>query len=109
MGPHVSNQPVSVRVCTGLSSVILGDRAVAPKFMQHDFIDQTWRYISLRAIRIRFDHTGSPIMQPRKSKPTNPMLVARPEGFEPPTPGSEDQCSNPLSYGRIKLHECTGA
>ena len=24
----------------------------------------------------------------------------RPEGFEPPTPGSEDQCSNPLSYGR---------
>ena len=26
--------------------------------------------------------------------------MVRPEGFEPPTPGSEDQCSNPLSYGR---------
>jgi hypothetical protein len=25
---------------------------------------------------------------------------ARPDGFEPPTPGSEDQCSDPLSYGR---------
>jgi hypothetical protein len=23
------------------------------------------------------------------------------EGFEPPTPGSEDQCSNPLSYSGI--------
>src|SRR5437879_10672116 len=28
------------------------------------------------------------------------VLLARPEGFEPPTPGSEDQCSIPLSYGR---------
>ena len=27
--------------------------------------------------------------------------VVRPEGFEPTTPGSEDQCSDPLSYGRI--------
>ncbi len=26
--------------------------------------------------------------------------VARPEGFEPPTLGSEDRCSGPLSYGR---------
>lgn len=26
---------------------------------------------------------------------------ARPEGFEPPTLGSEDRCSNPLSYGRM--------
>src|SRR2546430_1359200 len=26
---------------------------------------------------------------------------ARPDGFEPPTPSSEDWCSNPLSYGRI--------
>lgn len=24
------------------------------------------------------------------------------EGFEPPTPGSEDQCSNPLSYSGMK-------
>ena len=30
-------------------------------------------------------------------------LAARPEGFEPPTPGSEDQCSIPLSYGRVYL------
>lgn len=27
--------------------------------------------------------------------------MVRPDGFEPPTPGSEDQCSNPLSYGRL--------
>ena len=26
--------------------------------------------------------------------------MARPEGFEPPTLGSEDRCSSPLSYGR---------
>ena len=26
--------------------------------------------------------------------------LARPEGFEPPTLGSEDRCSGPLSYGR---------
>ena len=30
------------------------------------------------------------------------MLVARPAGFEPATLGSEDRCSNPLSYGRIQ-------
>lgn len=27
--------------------------------------------------------------------------LVRPDGFEPPTPCSEDRCSNPLSYGRI--------
>jgi hypothetical protein len=26
----------------------------------------------------------------------------RPGGFEPSTLGSEDQCSNPLSYGRLR-------
>ena len=26
-------------------------------------------------------------------------FVVHPAGFEPATPGSEDQCSNPLSYG----------
>jgi hypothetical protein len=29
--------------------------------------------------------------------------VVRPEGFEPPTPGSEDRCSIQLSYGRMFL------
>ena len=28
-------------------------------------------------------------------------LLARPEGFEPPTPWSEATCSSPLSYGRV--------
>ena len=28
------------------------------------------------------------------------VVMARPEGFEPPTLGSEDRCSGPLSYGR---------
>ncbi len=27
--------------------------------------------------------------------------MVHPVGFEPTTPGSEDQCSNPLSYGCI--------
>ena len=48
MGPHVRSQPVSVRVCTGLSSELLGDRAVAPKFIQRDFVDQTRRHLSFR-------------------------------------------------------------
>ena len=30
-------------------------------------------------------------------------LVATPERFELPTPGSEDQCSNPLSYGAVAV------
>ena len=30
-----------------------------------------------------------------------PNQMARPEGFEPSTLGSEDRCSYPLSYGRI--------
>ena len=29
--------------------------------------------------------------------------MVHPIGFEPTTPGSEDQCSNPLSYGCIVL------
>ena len=29
--------------------------------------------------------------------------VARPKGFEPPTLGSEDRCSCPLSYGRVAV------
>ena len=32
----------------------------------------------------------------------NKKRMVRPEGFEPPTLGSEDQCSIQLSYGRIK-------
>ncbi len=31
--------------------------------------------------------------------------IVRLEGFEPPTPGSEDQCSNPLSYRRLQRKE----
>lgn len=31
--------------------------------------------------------------------------IARQEGFEPPTLGSEDRCSSPLSYRRKKYHK----
>ena len=32
------------------------------------------------------------------------VYKAHPEGFEPPTLGSEDRCSDPLSYGcNIKI------
>ena len=30
-----------------------------------------------------------------------PLLLLRPKGLEPPTPGSEDRCSIQLSYGRM--------
>ena len=33
-------------------------------------------------------------------EPISCICLVRLEGFEPPTPGSEDQCSNPLSYRR---------
>ncbi len=35
-----------------------------------------------------------------------PMAAVRLEGFEPPTPGSEDQCSDPLSYRRANVMTC---
>ena len=34
-----------------------------------------------------------------------PEADIRPEGFEPSTLGSEDRCSDPLSYGRM-LNQC---
>ena len=34
------------------------------------------------------------------SRSGSPVVMARPEGFEPPTPWSEATCSGPLSYGR---------
>lgn len=34
--------------------------------------------------------------------------MVRPAGFEPTTPGSEDQCSNPLSYGRLSINKVVG-
>ena len=36
----------------------------------------------------------------RVRSPDGVAVLARPEGFEPPTLGSEDRCSSPLSYGR---------
>jgi hypothetical protein len=35
--------------------------------------------------------------------------IVRPEGLEPPTPGSEDRCSIQLSYGRIDVPRVGGA
>lgn len=32
-----------------------------------------------------------------------PYSVATREGFEPPTPSSEDWCSNPLSYRAVRF------
>lgn len=36
------------------------------------------------------------------------VLLARPEGFEPPTPWSEATCSSPLSYGRVLTRDESG-
>ena len=41
------------------------------------------------------------IIDAKKELSRAPIQVVRPEGFEPPTLGSEDRCSNPLSYGRV--------
>lgn len=38
---------------------------------------------------------------------TQRMNMARLEGFEPPTPGSEDRCSCPLSYRRMCVWGCS--
>jgi hypothetical protein len=35
------------------------------------------------------------------SVPRQERVKVRPEGFEPPTLGSEDRCSIQLSYGRV--------
>ena len=35
------------------------------------------------------------------------LKMVRPEGFEPPTLGSEDQCSIQLSYGRARTSAAT--
>jgi hypothetical protein len=35
------------------------------------------------------------------------IFLVRLEGFEPPTPGSEDRCSIPLSYSRIQVQPRT--
>ncbi len=37
----------------------------------------------------------------------NEIDMARLEGFEPPTPGSEDRCSCPLSYRRMYVRGCS--
>ena len=37
------------------------------------------------------------------------MSMARPEGFEPPTLGSEDRCSVRLSYGRVHALSASGS
>ncbi len=37
-----------------------------------------------------------------------PLLLLRPKGLEPPTPGSEDRCSIQLSYGRMRTQGLNG-
>ncbi len=41
-----------------------------------------------------------PVTAEKLSPPPPLEIEVRPEGLEPPTPGSEDQCSIQLSYGR---------
>ena len=51
-------------------------------------------------------HQGPSLTTGSKENPVNANTTnkpVRPEGFEPPTLGSEDRCSIQLSYGRIPL------
>ena len=50
-------------------------------------------------------HQGPSPTRGTKENPVNANTAnkpVRPEGFEPPTLGSEDRCSIQLSYGRIE-------
>jgi hypothetical protein len=42
-------------------------------------------------------------LAPNAASPQAAKSEVRPEGFEPPTLGSEDRCSIQLSYGRVRL------
>ena len=51
-------------------------------------------------------HQGPSLTRGTKENPVNANTTkqtVRPEGFEPPTLGSEDRCSIQLSYGRVRL------
>ena len=50
------------------------------------------------AMRTRTEH-GHSIKEPTTGSPKFMIPLATPEGLEPPTLGSEDQCSIQLSYG----------
>ena len=59
-----------------------------------------WRSIHAKFLTLSTE-TGNLVLSRNPYDLIAVILLVRLEGFEPPTLGSVDRCSNPLSYSRI--------
>ena len=59
-------------------------------YIVSDFVDDGWTH-----------GEGAGVVLSLETLFRQGLEQARPGGLEPPTPGSEDQCSIQLSYGRV--------